>query len=75
MDGVVAALSSALAPVLTILPGHMQERISTSLAKGFEEYNARVAADTQPPTPGAYPDYLLRSTRMNWTRYIRCGIH
>ena len=57
--GIAETLAGAVAPALLVLPAGMQERISTSLAVGFEEYNARVAAGTQPPTPGAYPDFLL----------------
>ena len=37
----------------------MQERISLSVEKSFVDYDARVAAGTQPETPGAYPDFMI----------------
>ena len=59
MDGIAETLGGFVAPVLTLLPAPMQQRISTSLAKGFADYDARVAAGTQPETPGAYADFLI----------------
>jgi hypothetical protein len=53
------SLGIAIAPVLTLLPAQMQERISISFTKGFAEYDARVAAGSQPTGPGAHPDFLL----------------
>jgi hypothetical protein len=57
--GMAESVGAVVAPVLTILPAKMQQRISVSLDRGFVEYEARVAAGTQPETPGAYPDFMI----------------
>lgn len=57
--GVAESIGGMVAPVLTVLPAQMQERIYISLEKGYADYDARVASGTQPDTPGAYPDFLI----------------
>ena len=57
--GVAESFGALAAPVLTFLPAQMQERISVSLERGFADYDARVAAGTQPETPGANPNFLI----------------
>lgn len=57
--GVAESFGAVTAPVLAILPARVQQRISVSLERGFVDYEARVAAGTQPETPGAYPDFMI----------------